>query len=105
LVPRIHGQALEINEKNGNTKWQGSIKKELEQLAEYKTFFYKGVGGEAPAGYKKIRRLMIYDVKHEGRHKCRLVAGGHLTDRKKEIDYSGVMWNSTYYLLGCMKQA
>jgi hypothetical protein len=29
---------------------------------------------------KKIRVHLIYAVKHDGRHKARLVAGGHLTE-------------------------
>jgi hypothetical protein len=91
LVPRTHAQAVEIDAKNGNTKWQDSEKTEMAQLDEYKTFIDKGVGGEAPSGYKKIRCHMIYDVKHDGRHKSRLVAGGHLTDPNTESVYSGVI--------------
>jgi hypothetical protein len=34
---------------------------------------------------------MIYDVKHDGRHKAKLVAGGHLTDLNTESVYSGVV--------------
>ena len=34
---------------------------------------------------------MVYDVKHGGRHKSRLVAGGHLTDTPIESVYSGVV--------------
>ena len=34
---------------------------------------------------------MVYDVKHDGRHKFRLVAGGHLTDTPIESVYSGVV--------------
>jgi hypothetical protein len=36
---------------------------------------------------------MIYDVKHDGRHKARLVASGHLTNPNTESVYSGfVSW-------------
>lgn len=31
-----------------------------------------------PDGYKKINLHFVYDVKHDGRHKARVVAGGHL---------------------------
>ena len=41
--------------------------------------------------YKKIRVHLVYDVKHDGRHKARLVAGGHLTDVPMESVYSGVV--------------
>jgi hypothetical protein len=34
---------------------------------------------------------MIYDIKHDGRHKARLVSGGHLTDPNTESVYSGVV--------------
>ena len=34
---------------------------------------------------------MVYDIKHNGRHKARLVAGGHLTDVPMESVYSGVV--------------
>ena len=34
---------------------------------------------------------MVYDVKHDGRHKARLVARGHLTDVPIESVYSGVV--------------
>jgi hypothetical protein len=43
LVPCSHAQEIEIDRKNGNTKWQDSEKTEMEQLAEYKTFIDKGV--------------------------------------------------------------
>lgn len=91
LVPRTHAQAVEIDKANGNTKWQDSEAVEMQQLAEYKTFEDKGKGAAAPIGYKKIRCHMIYDVKHDGRHKSRLVAGGHLTDLNIDSVYSGVV--------------
>jgi hypothetical protein len=34
---------------------------------------------------------MIYDIKHDGRHKARLVADGHLTKTPIELVYSGVV--------------
>ena len=34
---------------------------------------------------------IIYNVKHDGRHKARLVAGGHLIDIPLESVYSGVV--------------
>ena len=91
LVPRTHAQAVELDRINGNTKWQDAEETEMRQLIEYQTFVDKGKGGEAPAGYKKIRCHMIYDVKHDGRHKARLVAGGHLTDPNTDSVYSGVV--------------
>ena len=37
-----------------------------------------------PPGYKKIRTHLIFAVKHDGRHKARMVADGHLTDAPAE---------------------
>ena len=42
-------------------------------------------------GYKKIRVHLVFDVKHDGHHKARLVADGHLTDVPIESVYSGVV--------------
>ena len=91
LVPRNHKQVIEIDEKNKNTLWHEAEATEMNQLLEYKTFIDKGKGTPAPSGYKRIRCHMIYDVKHDGRHKARLVAGGHLTDPNTESVYSGVV--------------
>ena len=45
----------------------------------------------APNGYQKIRVHLIFVVKHDGRHKARLVAGGHLTPDPIETIYSDVV--------------
>ena len=90
-VPRNHAEAVLIDERNGNTKWQDSEKLEIDQLKEYKTFRDLGLGGKAPDGYKKIPCHMIYDVKWDGRHKSRFVAGGHRTDTPVESTYSAVV--------------
>jgi Reverse transcriptase (RNA-dependent DNA polymerase) len=63
----------------------------MKQLADYKTFIDKGKDVIPPAGYKKIRCHMVYDFKHDGRHKSRLVAGGHITDPNTESIYSSVV--------------
>ena len=91
LVPRNHDQAMVIDTKNGNTKWQDAEKLELKQLQEYDTFKDLGKSSPAPAGYKKIRVHFVYAVKHDGRHKARLVADGHLTDVPLDSVYSSVV--------------
>ena len=91
LVPRNHVQAVEIDQRNGNTKWQDAEQIETGQLDEYNTFIDKGKGAPIPPGYKKIRCHFVYDVKHDGRHKARLVAGGHLTDTPVGSVYSSVV--------------
>ena len=61
------------------------------QLHEYTTFDNRRANGVPPKGYKKIRVHIVFDVKHDGRHKARFVAGGHLTPIPVESVYSGVI--------------
>ena len=90
-VPRNHAEAVFIDEKNGNTKWQDAEKLEISQLNEYDTFKSLGLGAPIPEGHQKIPCHMIYAVKHDGRHKARFVAGGHRTETPTESVYSGVV--------------
>ena len=90
-VPRSSHEARLLDAKNGNTKWQDAEKQELVQLDDYNTFKNLGKGGKAPEGYQKIRVHFVYAVKHDLRHKARLVAGGHMTEPPKESVYSGVV--------------
>jgi len=79
-VPRNHTEALELDRVNGNTIWIDAETMELNQIDEYKSFIDKGVGYNPGSDYKRIRVHMVYAVKHDGRYKARLVAGGHLTE-------------------------
>jgi hypothetical protein len=63
----------------------------MRQLLEYNTFVDKGINCTPTSGYKKIWCHMVYDVKHDGRHKAHLVEGGHLTDPNAESVYFGVV--------------
>jgi hypothetical protein len=83
---------------NRNSKWQEAENIEKTQLHEYNTFIDRGKAvihgidvSNAPEGFKKIRIHTVYDVKHDGRHKARMVAGGHLTPVPLESVYSGVV--------------
>ena len=79
---------------------QMTIKLEMDQIKDYKVFQDHGKAqndpksrkvSNAPNGYQKIRVHLIFAVKHDGRHKARLVAGGHLTPDPIESIYSGVV--------------
>lgn len=91
LVPRNHDQAMDIDAKNGNTKWRDAEIHELGCVDEYDVFDDKGKGYKPRPEYKRIRVHMIYAVKHDGRHRARLVAGGHLTDTPIDSVYSSVV--------------
>jgi hypothetical protein len=90
-VPRNFKEAMELDKKNKSTLWRNAIKKEMDQIAEYGTFRDLGRGATAPADYKKITVCLVFNVKHDLRHKARLVAGGHLTDPPNDSVYSGVV--------------
>ena len=100
LIPKDYKQALQLDEQNGNSKWYDATKLEMDQINEYKVFQDHGKAkydpksrkvSNAPIGYQKIRIQSIFAVKHDGRHKARLVAGGHLTPDPIESIYSGVV--------------
>jgi hypothetical protein len=90
-VPKDYQHAVRLDERAGNTKWQDSTKLEMAQLDDYDTFKDYGHSGRPPNEYKKIRVHLIFAVKHDGRHKSRLVADGHLTDVPLDSVYSGVV--------------
>ena len=82
-IPRNEKEALLFDEANKNSLWNNAIEIELNQVVhKYNTFRdlrkYHGKGS-VPEGYQYIRVYIIFDVKYDLRHKCRLVAGGHLT--------------------------
>ncbi len=92
-LPRNYEHAVFLDNRNGNTKWQDAAKLEFDQLDEYSTFEDYGDSNATtpPAGYKKIRVHLVFDVKHDGRHKVRCVADGHLTEIPLDSVYSGVV--------------
>jgi len=90
-IPRTIKEAYELDKKNGNTFWHDALSLELLQLHEYKTFLNMGMDDCKPEGYKRIQVHFVFDVKHDDRHKARLVAGGHLKDVPLNSVYSGVL--------------
>jgi hypothetical protein len=90
-VPRGIKNAIQLDNKNGNSLWEEAIKTELKQLTDYETFIVLDSGEAVPNGYQKIPYHIIFDVKYDLRHKSRLVAGGHWTENEREDIYSGVV--------------
>jgi Reverse transcriptase (RNA-dependent DNA polymerase) len=92
-IPRTYEQAKRLDQKNGNTLWGEASALELAQIDEYITFIDKGYHTKAspPNGFKKIRVHLVFDFKHDGRHKARLVADGHLINIPIDSVYSGVV--------------
>ena len=97
-IPYDYKEAMKFDEENGTTKWKQATNLEVTLLDSFGVFKtgskarYKGRKlSNAPEAYQHIRSRMIYDVKHDGRHRARFVAGGHLTEIPLESCYSGVV--------------
>ena len=48
-------------------------------MDEYEAFYSRGNGTVWMTGYRRIHVFFVYAVKHDLRHRARLVAGGHMT--------------------------
>jgi hypothetical protein len=90
-IPKSYEHATRLDAQAGNTQWQDATALEMAQLHEYDTFKDCGHRGDPPKGFKKIRTHVVFDCKHDGRHKARMVADGHLTDVPLDSVYSGVI--------------
>jgi hypothetical protein len=71
----------------------------MAQLAECDVFNDKGIDDDPGPDFSKICVHLIYAVKHDGRHKARLVADGHLTAVPVDSVYSGVVSLKGFRLL------
>ena len=74
-----------------DNKWAEAEAQEMKSFLEFGVFKDLGKGGKPPEGYKKVKLIAVYNVKHDGWHKTRIVTGGHLTDIPMESVYSGVV--------------
>jgi hypothetical protein len=66
-IPQDYKHAIELDEKHGTTQWVDATSLEIDH---YDCFHDQGKGVNIPKGFKKIRVHLIYDVKHDGRHKA-----------------------------------
>jgi hypothetical protein len=79
-ITRDYKYAIELHKKHVTTQWVDATSLEMVQLDNYNCFHDQGKGVDIPKGFMKIRVHLIYEVKHNGRHKAQLVADGHLTN-------------------------
>ena len=64
-----------FDKENGNNKWQEAEELELTQIDQYDSFKDLGKGARPSHGHKCITIHMVYNVKHDGQHKARLIEG------------------------------
>ena len=90
-MPRDTHEARYLERKESHTRQTDAEREEIAQHNDYKAFTDLGHYAKVPQGYQKICCQFVYDVKHDGCHKARLVAGGHLTPPDKDQAYSEVV--------------
>ena len=91
-VPRNYKRAMEFDKQNKCTLWNNATKLEMDHMNGYTVFKDMGKGYKMDDSiWTKIRVHLVYDVKHDLRHRARLVAGGHLTPEPDTSTYSGVV--------------
>ncbi len=84
--------ALYLDKISNNGLWEEAMQKEISSINEFETFKVLEDDEVLPVGYTKIPYHLIWDVKFDGRRKCRMVAGGHRTPSvAPEEVYSGVV--------------
>ena len=92
IVPTSIQQAYNIDELNKTTGWKDAINKEIHTLRdEFKCFKIYPKGHKLPKDYIFIKLLWAFDVKHDGRKRARLVAGGHMTPKLDKEDTTSTM--------------
>ena len=88
-LPKTVKEALEIDKRTGTSFWRDAIEKEMRNVS---VAFQFNDGDAIPPGYKYIDCHMVFDIKMVGLvRKCRLVAGGHMTDPPVDSVYASVV--------------
>ncbi|MEM1007622.1 MAG: reverse transcriptase domain-containing protein [Myxococcota bacterium] len=90
-VPRTTRQAYQIDAESGTTKWKEAIDAEMKKMSDFGTFRPLGPDETLPDNYQKVPMHMCFDVKWDGRHKARLVAGGNFTTPDYQHDFNGTV--------------
>ena len=75
-VPKDYKSAKELDKIAGNNKWRDANILEHKKLGEYDVFKDHGkfYYNKIPEDFQLISVHTIYDVKHDGRHRARVVA-------------------------------
>ena len=92
-VPRDYPHVVDLDQKNGKTRWQDTTCLEMDQLTYYHTSLDYSHMDTPPPGYKKIWVHLMYDVKHDERCITRhaLLLMGHLTNIPVDRIYSSII--------------
>ena len=73
-IPCNYKEAIQLDQANGNTLWQDSVRIEREAITSHDTYHSIGCGVPIPQGYTEIPVHFVFDVKQDLCHKAHLVA-------------------------------
>ena len=82
---------LDLDKRNRNNKLQDSIQLKIDQQSNYDACEDLDLNRRSPKGCKKICTYFVFDIKHDRRHKARLVASWNSTDTLLSSIYLGVV--------------
>eukprot|EP00957_Ditylum_brightwellii_P048391 3672924-Ditylum_brightwellii.AAC.1 len=63
----------------------------MDKTYKYEAFKSLDKGGRKPKDHVSVQVHFVYSVKQDGRHKARLVAGGHMTVPNTNTYYSSAV--------------
>lgn len=90
-VPRNVGDAIRLDDANGDNMWKDATATEVAQINEYETFILPPSNHDW-TGYKRIPYHFVFDCKFDLRRKARFVLNGDRTDDiPHEEIFSGVI--------------
>jgi hypothetical protein len=104
-IPRTVQEAISLDNKNQDSKWNDAMKKEIDGIQEHGTFEFLEPDSDVPEGYQLAPLRMIFDVKSDLRRKARLVIGGHKVDASGHTSYSSVVQLDSTRLLNVIAKA
>jgi hypothetical protein len=87
-LPTSVAHAIEIDRKNGDTKWQDAIALEMVNVG---VVFEVLDGKPIPIGWRKVTGHLVFDVKMDFTRKARWVLDGHKTPDIVGSTYAGVV--------------
>ena len=98
-VPRNVREALTLDRINRNKKWEEAMEREIGTLIDLGCFAFHPPNYKPGRDYQFAPLRMIFDVKHDFRHKARLVVGGHVVENRGAATYASVVKTTSVRIL------
>ena len=98
-VPKNTKHAEEIDAQHGTSLWKEAYQKEIASLLSLSCFDFHPPDSKPGPDYQFVKLTMVYEVKQNGCHKERVVAGGHLVDPRSISTHSTIVKGVSVCLL------